>query len=329
VSVTSVTQLGSALTYTNPCTGASDTLNDRPSLRLRGTTNTIGFLQSFTIFVNHLRSLNGVADTTPCTLSTDGARVRAKRAAQANYVAGLVQDELTANPLAKIVVVVDFNAFEVNDGFTDVINTIAGSPAPATQVLTSTLDPAYPNLTNLLTLLPPAQRFSYLFDGNHQTLDHALLNPAAMTHFLGGGYARVNAEFNEFGFRGNFNTPERYSDHDPVYVYLSTQANLTAQTLITKTVPAFNRQTRLYSSTVTLKNNLPSPLNGPIKVVIMGLPATATPTNATVVTPSAATYELVGPLAAGATVSVPVVFSMPATVPVNFSVAVFATLPPV
>jgi predicted extracellular nuclease len=320
VTVNSVTQLGSSLTYTSPCTGAQELLNDRPTLRLRATANGM----DFSVFANHLRSLNGIADTTPCTLSTAGARVRAKRAAQANYVAGLVQDELTANPNAKIILVGDFNAFEVNDGYVDTINTIMGTPAPSTQVLAATNDPTYPNMTNLLSLLPTAQRYSYVFDGSHQTLDHAILNPAALGQYVGGGYVRVNADFNEAGLRGNFNIPERYSDHDPGYVRLSTGADITAQLNITRTVLAFNRATGLYQMTVTLTNNTANTINGPLQLAITNLTDKATLTNASSATPGGSIYtNLPASLGPGQSASVQLTFSLPSSIPVDFTAKVF------
>jgi predicted extracellular nuclease len=324
VSVVSTTQLGSALTFTNPCNGAAELLNDRPTFRLRGTSNGM----AFTVFVNHLRSLNGIDDLAPCSASgfssTAGGRVRAKRAAQANYVAGLVQDELTANPAAKILLVGDFNAFEVNDGFVDIVNTIMGTPPASTQVVTSTLDPTYANMTNLLSLLPTPQRYSYVFDGNHQTLDHAILNPAAMSQYVGGGFVRVNADFNEANFRGNFSTPERYSDHDPVYVRLSTGTNVTPQVTVTRGVIGFNRATRLYQMPVILTNTSASTITGPMLMAITNMTEAATLTNAASFTPGGAVYtDLPSSLAPGESATVVLTFSLPSSMPVNFTVSLF------
>jgi hypothetical protein len=323
VSVTSVTQLGATLTYLSPCTNTQELLNDRPTLRLRATAITGG--NSYSVFVNHLRSLIDVGATTLCTLSTDGARVRAKRAAQANYVAGLVQDELTADPASNIVLVGDFNAFDVNDGYVDSINTIMSTPAPATQVLTATADPAYAPLTNLVSLLPAAQRYSYIFAGNHQTIDHALMNPAAKSLFMGGGYLRVNADFNEATYRGNFNTPERYSDHDPVFVRLANGFNLTPQFGVTKTIVAFNRGTRLYSSIISLTNNSGDTIAGANQLAITELPPGVALVNANFPTPAGGTFTLPNTIAPGQTVSVTMQFTMDVSKPLTYNAAVFST----
>ena len=55
-----------------------------------------------------------------------GARVRAKRAAQAEFLANLVQARQTADPTERIVLLGDFNAFQFNDGYVDVMGTIKG-----------------------------------------------------------------------------------------------------------------------------------------------------------------------------------------------------------
>jgi len=323
VTIESVAQFGFAATFTNPCTLAGDLLNDRPPLRFRGSVTKGSATLPFVVFVNHLRSLNGVADTTPCTLSTDGARVRSKRAAQANYLAQLVQAELTADPAAKIILVGDFNAFEVNDGYVDSINAILGAPAPATKVLTATVAPTYPNMTNLLSLLQRAQQYSYVFDGNHQTLDHAILNPAALAQFVGGGYVRVNADFNET-FRGNFNTPVRYSDHDPVYVQLTTAANITAQVAIARTGIVYNRTALTATSSVRVTNNTASAISGPLQMVITGLPDGVRLTNAASTSPASAIYNLAAPLAPGQTIIVPLTFSLSAVKAITYATAIFA-----
>ncbi len=60
---------------------------------------------------------------------------------------------------------------------------------------------------NLTNTLPPDERYSYIFEGNSQSLDHVLA-----TRELARGArfdaVHVNAEFAE--------TDERASDHDPL-----------------------------------------------------------------------------------------------------------------
>ena len=106
VAVLSVVQEGKDATYTEPGGGMA-LLNDRPSLVLTANISApCGGLFPVTVIVNHLRSLNGIDDP------ADGARVRAKRRAQAEFLANLIQARMTANPNEKIVSVGDYNAFQ-------------------------------------------------------------------------------------------------------------------------------------------------------------------------------------------------------------------------
>ncbi len=84
--VDDVTQFGASTTYTDPNNGQPALLNDRPPLALRATvTPPGGTAFPITVVVNHLRLLNGVGDP------VDGDRVRAKRQAQAEFLADWVQ----------------------------------------------------------------------------------------------------------------------------------------------------------------------------------------------------------------------------------------------
>ena len=74
---------------------------------------------AITVIVNHLRSLNDIDDPAA------GPRVRAKRRAQAEALASLIQS-LQASE--RVIAVGDFNAFEFSDGYVDVIGTILGDP---------------------------------------------------------------------------------------------------------------------------------------------------------------------------------------------------------
>ena len=60
-------------------------------------------------------------------------------------------------------------------------------------------------LKPLITTLPAAQRYTYVYDGNSQTLDHTLTTPA-VTHF-DYDVVHINAEF-----------ADQASDHDPQIV---------------------------------------------------------------------------------------------------------------
>src|SRR5262249_8226307 len=117
VNVISVTQ-EAAGTYTEPG-GSTALLNDRPSLTMRvKVSRPKADDLLLTVIVNHLRSLNGVDDP------ADGARVRAKRQAQAEFLANILQTYQVGGE--KIVSVGDYNAFGFNDGYVDMMGTIMG-----------------------------------------------------------------------------------------------------------------------------------------------------------------------------------------------------------
>ena len=216
VEVVDLVQLGKDATYINPETGTPSLLNDRPPLVLRarvprpGSTNSL----AVTVVLNHLRSMSGIDDP------ADGGRVRAKRRAQAEFVARLAQERQTLTPPENVILLGDFNAFEFNDGYVDVMGTIKGTPTPATEVTLASLDLVNPDLINLTDLLPPLERYSYSFDGNVQAIDHMLVSASLRARVTRHGYARSNVDFPE-SFRSNFNRPERLSDHDAAVAWFA------------------------------------------------------------------------------------------------------------
>lgn len=218
-----VTQYGKDTTFTNPDSSTS-LLNDRPPLVLRASIArpaNLGTL-SFTVIVNHLRSLSGVDSTVAGSngWATEGDRIRAKRRAQAEYLANLIQARQISDPTEKIISVGDYNAFQINDGYVDVIGTIKGTPTPPDQVVLASPDLVNPDLTDLVDTLPAAQRYSFTFDGNAQVLDHQLLNPNALSILTRFAYARDDADFPVKDYE-NPAIPQRISDHDQPVAYFS------------------------------------------------------------------------------------------------------------
>lgn len=214
VTVLSVVQEGKFATFTNPTTGAQDILNDRPPLILQAEVmSPIGPPVRVTVIVNHLRSLNDVTD-----VGATGDRVRAKRAAQAEFLANLIQARQAADSAERIVVLGDFNAFQFNDGYVDVIGTIRGVPTSAAEVTVASADLVNPDLTNLLGMLPAGERYSFVFDGSAQVLDHVLVSDSLKDMVSRFHYARANADFPEI-LRNLSDRPERFSDHDMPVAY--------------------------------------------------------------------------------------------------------------
>jgi len=219
VNVLNVTQEGANATFVNPTTLGNDLLNDRPPLVLEAIVQKPGSsAKTITIVNNHLRSLNGV-DTNDAA----GQRVRAKRRAQADFLASLVQARQTANPSEKILVIGDFNAFDVNDGYVDSVATIKGAPTAASLVTLASADLVNPDLVLVSDSGPIDQRYSYVFDGNAQTIDHVLATANLSGDITSVRHVRMNADFPEI-LRSDANRMERLSDHDPAITYISLQA---------------------------------------------------------------------------------------------------------
>jgi predicted extracellular nuclease len=231
VEVLGVEQIGKDSLFTN-LDGSTVLLNDRPSLVLRARVNQAnGAHYDVTVIANHLRSLTDVNAVTPGSngWATDGARIRAKRAAQAKELADFIQAEQAAHPGERLVLLGDFNAFEFNDGYTDSMGIITGREASPSEVLNYVDSPVAVPLTNMASLSPEAERYSFSFDGNAQSLDHMVVNQALLDNTTGvrAEHARINADFGEDNY-GDFNVPVRVSDHDPVVLFLGNAAFSTA-----------------------------------------------------------------------------------------------------
>lgn len=230
VQVHEVVQEGKDALIDNP-NGSTSVLNDRPPLRLMATVNGangVGF--PLTVIANHLRSLSGINDLGGGSSgwASNGERVRDKRLRQALFLAELVQARQLADPAERIVLTGDFNAFEFNDGYVDSLGIISGLPAPADQVLRHADSPVQPALLNLTLTRPAAERYSFVFDGNTQTLDHILVNQAlADAAPVRIEHARIDADFGVDNF-GDFGVPVRVSDHDPVVAYVGVPAFVSA-----------------------------------------------------------------------------------------------------
>ncbi|NER01566.1 MAG: endonuclease [Okeania sp. SIO3C4] len=117
-----------------------------------------------------------------------------ERQAQANAVQGFVADTLTADSNANVVVLGDFNEFE----FVSPLNTLEQ------------------NLTNLTETLPENERYSFIFQGNSQSLDHILVSDS-LNEGAEFDIVHVNSEFAE--------TDRRASDHDPIIVGLNLESS--------------------------------------------------------------------------------------------------------
>ncbi|GAA2819822.1 endonuclease/exonuclease/phosphatase family protein [Saccharopolyspora taberi] len=110
-----------------------------------------------------------------------------QRTAQAEAVRGFVDELRGIDAEARVVVAGDLNDF----GFSPTLRTLTADGA----------------LVDAADSLPPNERYSYVYDGNSQALDHILTSPAAGTADY--DVVHVNAEF-----------ADQASDHDPQVVRL-------------------------------------------------------------------------------------------------------------
>ena len=135
------------------------------------------------VVANHFNSKGGdyplSAAVQPPVRSSETQRMQ-----QATLVHDFVQDLATKSAgKAKVIVLGDLNDYQ----FSPTLQTLTG---------TGTL------LRNLWDTLPANQRYSYVFDGNSQVLDHTLVSPAI--RYFQYGVVHINAEFSD-----------QASDHDP------------------------------------------------------------------------------------------------------------------
>ena len=172
VTVVDVTQVGKDETYIDPNTEQADDPERPAAARPARDASSHPPAPTFpvTVIVNHLRSLSGVDDP------VDGNRVRAKRA-RAGGVPGEPDPGAPGGGSQRAHRLVgDYNAYQFNDGYVDVIGTIKGTPTPCDEVVLAQPGPRRPRPHRSARSSAPADdRYSYSFDGNAQELDHVLV----------------------------------------------------------------------------------------------------------------------------------------------------------
>lgn len=218
VEALALSQIGKDAMWIEP-SGASSLLNDRPPLQLDARVHLDdGRVFPLSVVLVHQRSLIGAE-----TDDAAGDRIRRKRQRQAEFLATSLAQLQSETPERHLVVLGDFNAFEFNDGLVDAMNVVTGTPGAdaATVVPGDGLDLIDPDLVDLGSLEMASERYSYVFDGNAQTLDHVLVNEQLVvdTSHVVHSHARINADFPETN-RNDANSPSRLADHDPVRVDL-------------------------------------------------------------------------------------------------------------
>ncbi|MFL6450843.1 MAG: lamin tail domain-containing protein [Bryobacteraceae bacterium] len=321
VSVNSVVQYGKDTTYGTPAR-SNAILNDRPPLVLTATALRDGSDTPLPVIVtvNHLRSLLSLDDP------GSGPTVRAKREAQAEYLANLIQGFQTANPSANIVSIGDYNAYQFSDGYVDTIGVIKGNPALQDQVVVAGPRLVSPILTDLIDtdLIRPSQRYSYTFSGNAQAIDHIIVNSNMLSRATSLSYARVDADFPD-SLRNDPTRPERVSDHDPAEASFALPLVVSSKVTVQNLGFVYNDSTHRYSGNVVLTNTSNVTIPGPIYMGVTNLPTAVVLVNKSgtqkgISFITAANSELVP----GQSVTVDVEFTNPLKVPLNFTSVIYA-----
>lgn len=119
----------------------------------------------------HLRSMRGIDS------GKDGDRVRRKRLAQAETIASWSNRLQKSDPRVSLLILGDLNALTPGDQHVDVAGIIRGNPDNENVHLPGG-DLVQPDLVDLTLLIPPAQRYSYIYRQQKQQLDYMLVNQA-------------------------------------------------------------------------------------------------------------------------------------------------------
>ena len=192
--------------------------------------------ESVIVIANHWNSKGG---DTPLFGSTQppvyGSEKQRKEIA--TIVHDFVADIKTKNPEANVVSVGDFNDFQ----FTDALKIHEGD-----------------HMTNMINKLDESDRYTYLYQGNSQVLDHILVtnNLVEQTEI---DILHINADFTDMAGRA--------SDHDPVMVQIGFEEE-------EKEGPLFTAEGNKFAETLTLKFKDRS-FGGPITATADGIEGTA------------------------------------------------------
>jgi predicted extracellular nuclease len=183
---------------------------DRAPLKLEATVN--GF--SFRLLNLHLRSRNDIDDPSL------GGFVREKRYQQSIWLSDYIQDFQNANPNSKIMVAGDLNQFEFTDGYVDVLGEMTGIPDPlgAMYEASTTVNPT---MVNLAYKIDKTNRFSYVYEGNAQILDHIIVNQNFEPYISYIKYPHANSDYPEY-YEDDVATAMWATDHDGVVARFKT-----------------------------------------------------------------------------------------------------------
>lgn len=140
--------------------------------------------ESLFLINNHFNSKGGdmplFGKVQPPRLETEAQRVQ-----QAQVVFDFVSALLAVDPTARVIVLGDLNDFQF-------------SP-PLAVLKTDGL------LTDLVETLPVEERYTYVYDGNSQVLDHIMVSESLLSAL---------SEFNILHINSGYDIEQRFSDHE-------------------------------------------------------------------------------------------------------------------
>ncbi|MDH5605659.1 MAG: hypothetical protein OEY93_02115 [Anaerolineae bacterium] len=160
--------------------------------------------KKITIIGNHFKSKGG---DNPLfgIIQPPNRDTEAQRKMQAQVVRDFVNSILDSKPNARVMVTGDLNDFqfaEPGEGANHPLGILEGTGGEI-------------KLTNLAKLVLKARRYSYVYEGNSQVLDHMLVSPKLLEDFVGADYLHFNAGY-PYTYHYDANTPIVSSDHDPL-----------------------------------------------------------------------------------------------------------------
>ncbi|MCA6109806.1 Ig-like domain-containing protein [Bradyrhizobium cenepequi] len=164
--------------------------------------------EAVTVVDNHFTSKGGSAPL----LGSDQPPFDAgevQRAAQAQAVNTFIDNLLSSDAQAKVIVAGDLNEFQFEEPMAVLKGTatISNYDVPGTDPFDAVADytPGGTAILNdLQDLLPANERYDYVFEGNSETLDHVFVSDA-LSDVAQFDVVRINAEF-----------ADQTSDHDPL-----------------------------------------------------------------------------------------------------------------
>ena len=211
-----------------------------------------------------------------------------QRNLQADLVAGFVSTLKAADAQARVIVLGDLNDFEFS------------TPVAKLKAV---------GMTDLVETLPANERYTYVYEGNSQVLDHIMVsdNLKSVAEY---DIVHINSEF-----------AAQISDHEPEVARLKIgRTDYSSQIGVSTSAFAMNRATGLHYGSVTLTNRSGASISGPLLLSLAGFSPDLTLTNAQGQFAGLPTILLSAGIASGASVSVPLTIFNPKRIAISYNI---------